>query len=161
MTNKMQAVFLDRDGVINYEKGHYIASASDFEILPFALKHIAKLHSMGIRVIVITNQGGIAKGLYTREILTEIHDYLHHEIRKNGGEITEIFFCPHHHEQGKCLCRKPGSVLIEKALAKYRLNPDQTLFIGDKPRDMEAAAAAGVRGVLVDENSDWGFALDL
>ena len=161
MTTLPNAIFLDRDGVINREKGDYITRPEDFELLPHALNHIKALHKKGVKIFVITNQGGIAKGLYTLETLQQIHSNMLTSIRENGGDITEIFFCPHHSVKGNCLCRKPGSILVEKALAKYALDPAQTLFIGDKPRDMQAAAAAGVRGVLIEENTDWGFVLEL
>jgi len=155
-----KAVFLDRDGVINKEIGDYITHKDHFEILPFVTKHLATLHKKGYKVIVITNQGGIAKGRYTPEELHEMHDSLMNEVLQAGGMIDEIYFCPHHPDYGNCLCRKPASLMVEKALAKYRINPAFSVFIGDKQRDIEAAAGAGVRGVLIEENQDWGFVLD-
>lgn len=155
-----KAVFLDRDGVINRENGAYVSSPETFALLPHALRHIPAINKMGYLVVVITNQGGIAKGLYTHEILSQLHHQMYREVEASGGRIDALYYCPHHPLTGKCLCRKPESILIEKALAKYKINPLKSVFIGDKPRDMEAAEAAGVRGVLIHENEDWGFVLE-
>lgn len=149
-----KAVFLDRDGVINAEVGNYIMRMDDFVVHPFAIRHIKLLHKNGYKIIVITNQGGIAKGLYSHQALAEMHALLLHLAE---GCIDEIFYCPHHPDYSQCLCRKPDSIMIEKALAKYNIDASQSIFIGDKQRDMDAAAKAGVKGFLIDENQDWGF----
>lgn len=150
-----RAVFLDRDGVINLEVGDYIKSFADFKLLPHALKHIAALSQKGVKVFVITNQGGIAKQLYTVAELEKMHQYMFAEVEKAGGEITEAYFCPHHPDFGMCLCRKPGSLMVQKAIAKYNINPATSIFIGDKERDVVCAEGAGVKGYLIKENEDW------
>lgn len=155
-----KAVFLDRDGVINRENGEYVSRPENFVILPHAPKYIARLNKKGYLVIVITNQGGIAKGLYTHATLDEMHQHMLREIKATGGHIDAIYYCPHHPDFSKCICRKPESQMIEKALAKFQIDPQQSLFIGDKQRDMDAAAGAGIRGIIIEENEDWGFVLE-
>jgi D-glycero-D-manno-heptose 1,7-bisphosphate phosphatase len=155
-----KAVFLDRDGVINVEVSDYIMRLEDFVIHPYAIHHICTLHTNGYKVIVVTNQGGIAKGLYTEEVMNRMHQRLIAEVEQAGGHIDEIYYCPHHPVTGKCLCRKPESLMVEKGLAKYGIDPLQSVFVGDKPRDIEAAVGAGVRGILIGENEDWAFVVD-
>lgn len=150
-----QAVFLDRDGVLNREKGDYITRIEDFELLPHIFNNLKRLQEAGFLLIVISNQGGIAKGLYTHAGLKQMHDFLMGELDKQEIELSEIFYCPHHPSTGKCLCRKPDSLLVEKAIAKYNIQPDASFFIGDKPRDIEAGLKAGVKGMLIEANADW------
>jgi D-glycero-D-manno-heptose 1,7-bisphosphate phosphatase len=154
-----KAVFLDRDGVINLEIGDYIKRKEDFKLLPHAVTYIAALHQKGIKVIVVTNQGGIAKGFYDHNVLAEINAIMHSTIEQAGGKITEIYYCPHHPDFGECLCRKPGSLLAQKAVAKHSISPAESIFIGDKQRDVECAEGAGIKGFLIAENEDWGHLL--
>lgn len=149
-----KAIFFDRDGVLNREIGDYVCKIEDFELLPDAVDCIALAREHGFRVIVITNQGGIDKGLYTVDDLHAFHRILTDACAARGLEIDEIFFCSHHPIVGKCLCRKPGSLMLEKAMAKYNIDPERSLMIGDTQRDMDAAAEANVRGLLVQPNSD-------
>ncbi len=151
-----KAVFLDRDGVINQEIGDYIKRKEDFTLLPHAVKYIAALHQRGIKVIVVTNQGGIAKGLYSHQQLADMHGLMHKAVEQAGGKITEVYYCPHHPDFGECLCRKPGSLLAQKAVAKHHIVAGESIFIGDKQRDVECAEGAGVKGFLIEENEDWG-----
>lgn len=151
-----KAVFLDRDGVINLEIGDYIKRKEDFKVLPHAIKYIQLLHQRGIPVIVITNQGGIAKGMYTESDLHEMHAMMYQTIQEAGGQITDVYYCPHHPDFGLCLCRKPLSLLAQKGVAKWNIDASQSIFIGDKQRDVECAEGAGIKGFLIDENEDWG-----
>lgn len=150
-----KAVFLDRDGVINAELGEYVTKVQDFKVLQHAVYNIKRLNKVGVKVIVITNQGGIAKGLYSIEDLDVMHQYLAKTLQKEGAYIDDLYFCPHHPETGICLCRKPGSLLVERAIAKHGIEKGGSLFIGDRQRDIEAAIAAGIEGVLIESNSDW------
>ncbi|MDP1727066.1 MAG: HAD family hydrolase [Bacteroidota bacterium] len=152
---KNKAIFLDRDGVLNKELGDYITCYEDFFILPHVFEGLKILQQHGYLLIVITNQGGIAKKLYTLDELNKMHNYLRGELLKNGVILTDIYFCPHHPILGNCLCRKPGSLLVEKALSKYNIDPAQSFFIGDKIRDIECGEAAGVKGVFIEPNEDW------
>lgn len=155
MKLESKAIFLDRDGVINYEVGDYIMRLEDFKILPHVIAGLKSLQDLGYLLIVVTNQGGIAKGLYTHATFKSIHDFLDRELAKHQISLTEVYYCPHHPLTSECLCRKPGSLLVEKAISKYGINPSLSWFIGDKQRDIDAGAAAGVKGILIEPNEDW------
>jgi D-glycero-D-manno-heptose 1,7-bisphosphate phosphatase len=150
-----KAIFLDRDGVLNHEVGDYIKRFEDFKLLDHIYEGLKLFFDSGYLLIVITNQGGIAKGEYTHETLSSIHDFMFSELRKHGIEITEIYYCPHHPIVSHCLCRKPGSLLVEKAVSKYLIDPKQSFFIGDKQRDIDCGEAVGVSGILIESNENW------
>jgi D-glycero-D-manno-heptose 1,7-bisphosphate phosphatase len=150
---KNKAIFLDRDGVLNKELGDYVCRTEDFHVLEHNFAPLKKLQEIGYILIVITNQGGLAKKWYTKETLDLMHDHLRSVYEKNGISLAEIYYCNHHPEyNGKCLCRKPGSIMIEKALARFEIDPQQSFFIGDRERDVIAGEQAGVKGILI--NSD-------
>lgn len=155
--NLNKAVFLDRDGVLNEERGDYIQQLSDFKILPFVATELKRLRDAGFKLIVVTNQGGISKGLYTHEILAQMHQFLMEELKKENVVFDEIYYCPHHPDHSKCLCRKPDSILVEKGLAKFNLNAELCFFIGDKQRDIDCASKAGVKGILIEANENWSW----
>lgn len=156
----IKLILLDRDGVINKEVGGYITNPDDFEVLPHVIPNLMKLKNAGIPTVVITNQGGIAKGLYTHQTLAKIHQKLNLILKAHQLVFDEIYYCPHHNDFGKCLCRKPGSIMIEKALARFGVNPQEAIMIGDTQRDIEAANDAGVRAVKIESNQDWSFVID-
>lgn len=148
-----KALFLDRDGVINRETGQYIYRKEDFFLLqdvPLVLKEFQK---KGYLLIIISNQSGVAKGICSVREVSVLHDYLKDELKKNGVDITTVFFCPHHPENGNCLCRKPDSMLFEKALAKYNINPSGSIMVGDMARDIIPAVKSGIKGILVNPNT--------
>lgn len=147
-----KAVFLDRDGVINRDIADYTYRISDFTMLPGVVEALKNFHDKGYLLIIITNQGGIAKKLYGHEEVAVLHRYLLDLFKKKGIEITEIYYCPHHPDFGKCLCRKPGSLMLEKALARFNIDPTRSYFIGDMDRDIEAGRGAGVNTIKVDTN---------
>ena len=148
-----KAVFLDRDGVINKELGHYCEKVEDFEILEDVGSAIKVLKDAGFLVIVISNQGGIAKGLYSETDVNAMHKKLRDYLIEYGTDLDDFYFCPHHDSISKCLCRKPNSLMIEKAMAMYDINPAQSYMIGDGKRDIESAERAGVKGILIESNS--------
>lgn len=148
-----KALFLDRDGVINFDPGDYTKSVSEFIFLPDVAEILRQFQQKGFELFVITNQGGIAKGLYTHQDFKLIDDFMHNELKSKGVFIKETFYCPHHPDFGKCLCRKPLSGLILKAIAKYNINPGQSYMIGDKDRDIVCAKNAGIKGLLIPTNS--------
>lgn len=154
-----KAILLDRDGVINHDPGDYTTSLDEFHLLPTALVAMNAWHEAGFKLIVITNQGGIAKGRYTHEAVTQIHDHLRREAELHGAPIADILYSPHHPDYGLSLSRKPGSLMVERAIARHGLNPSACWMFGDKARDIECALGAGVRnGVLITPNaplSDW------
>lgn len=149
-----KAVFLDRDGIINVEIGDYIKRFEDFTLTPQLGEGLKILQDRGYLLIIITNQGGLAKNLYTVQELDKMHDFLKAEMQKFNVNFTEIYYCPHHPDyNGKCLCRKPDSLMLEKAMAVYNIDPAQSYFIGDKQRDVDAGEKVGVKGVLVEANT--------
>lgn len=156
----MKLILLDRDGVINKELGTYVTNPDDFELLPHVIPNLIKIKNAGIKVAVITNQGGIAKGLYTPQTLAKIHDKLKNSLAEHGLLVDEIYYCPHHPDFGKCLCRKPASIMVEKALAKFGIDAKDAHMIGDTQRDVDAANAAGVKATKVEPNQDWLFVID-
>lgn len=149
-----RALFLDRDGVLNRELGRYVVSVSEFEVLPTVPEALGLAHAAGFLLIIISNQAGIAKGLYTLADVYAMQARLQEAVRPRGAHITEGYYCPHHPEIGRCLCRKPAPLMFEKAMARFRIDAASSYMIGDTPRDVEAAEAAGVKGILVPSNSD-------
>jgi D-glycero-D-manno-heptose 1,7-bisphosphate phosphatase len=149
-----KVVFLDRDGVINKERGDYTYRIEDFEFNEGIVEALRKFRDAGYDLIVITNQGGIAKGRYTHEDVQRVHDYLMKHLSSRSVELLDIYYCPHHDEVSNCLCRKPGSLLIEKAVARYKVDIGQSIMIGDRDRDIEAAKGLGLRGAKVKSNAN-------
>ena len=146
-------LFLDRDGVINHDPGDYTKNLSEFTILPTVMEALRAARDAGFKVVLITNQGGLAKGLYTHEDVSEIHAFLRTECEKNGTPLLDIYYSPHHPSTGKSLSRKPGSLMVERACAKHGLDPVCSWMVGDKQRDLDAASPVGVRGVLIGVNA--------
>lgn len=150
-----RAVFFDRDGVINNDEGlYYIYRKDDFVINPGVLEGINLLTRHGYQIFVISNQGGIGKGLYTKDDTDLLHDLLLQQVTNMDGRITAIYYCPHHPDTGLCLCRKPSGLMLEKAIAMFHLDKSCCYMIGDSRRDIEAAENAGIKGILVEKNSD-------
>ncbi len=147
-----KAILLDRDGVINQERGDYTYRREDFSVLPDVIPALRVLQEMGYMLIIISNQSGIAKGLFTIADVEKLHSYLVAYLDDNDVRIKEIYYCPHHPEYSSCICRKPDSQLIEKALARFNIDPAKSFFIGDKERDILAGKKAGVQGILIDSN---------
>jgi D-glycero-D-manno-heptose 1,7-bisphosphate phosphatase len=152
-----KAIFFDRDGVINFDPGDYTTSIKDFVFLPDVLETLPLLQKQGFALFVITNQGGIAKGLYSHDEFKAIDAFMHNELRAHEIEVKETFYCPHHPDYCRCLCRKPLSGLILKAIAKYKINPELSYMVGDKVRDIICAENAGVTGIMIPTNSSIRF----
>jgi D-glycero-D-manno-heptose 1,7-bisphosphate phosphatase len=150
-----KAVFLDRDGIVNREIGDYIQRYEEFELLPDLFPFLYEVKKRGYLTIIITNQGGIAKGLYGHELVHACHDFMQEELGGHGLAFDAIYYCPHHPDFGNCLCRKPQSLLVEKALARFNIDPELSLMIGDKDRDVLAAGGAGVKGFRLPANPDF------
>lgn len=149
-----KAVFLDRDGIINFDEG-YVTRLQDFHILPDVFDVVKQFQERNYLLIIISNQGGISRKLYKQEDVEEIHDFLLKEFKKYGITIAEIYYCMHHplSDSGKCICRKPDSLMIEKAIARFHIDPSKSYFIGDKETDMQAAEKAGVKGLQMETNA--------
>ena len=145
-----KCIFLDRDGVLNQEMGDYVFKKEDFKIVDGVPEALQKLKDAGYLLIVITNQSGIAKGLYTRKDVLNCHEFLQKEC---GNLIDDIYFCPHHEDFNTAsLLKKPNSLMIEKAMAKYNIDPTKSWMIGDQPRDIEAGKKAGLKTIFISEN---------
>jgi len=142
-------VFLDRDGVINADSPDYIKSRAEFHPLPGSIEGIVRLTRAGVRVIVITNQSAINRGMVPLAELDAIHQELRTVVSAQGGQITDIFFCPHHPDDG-CDCRKPKPGLILAASKRHGIVLADSVMIGDSAKDILAGQAAGCgRTVLV------------
>ena len=112
------------------------------------------LQEYDYKLIIITNQGGIAKGQYTHDDVNELHNFMLEKLLEEGIKIDDVYFCPHHHSIAPCLCRKPNSLLIEKAIAKHNIDKSQSFLIGDNERDILAAEKVGIKGILIEANSN-------
>jgi D-glycero-D-manno-heptose 1,7-bisphosphate phosphatase len=155
---KNKAIFLDRDGVLNHEIHDYITRLDDFKVLEYQIPPLKKLYDEGYLLVIITNQGGIAQQRYTEKTLAEMHTDLKLKFEAQGALITHAYYCPHHPTvSGDCSCRKPKSGMLLEAIATYHIDPELSVMIGDKPRDVEAANGAGVKGILIapDEQIDY------
>lgn len=155
--NSRNAVFLDRDGTLNEDRG-YVVSLDQFVLFPGVCEAVARLNQSGFRVIVLTNQSAIGRGLMTEEDLNRIHIYLNKQLATVGGHVDAFYHCPHH-PQDACECRKPKPGLIHKAITDFSLNAASCYFLGDKRSDLEAAQAGGIMGVLVNTSPYAGQAL--
>ncbi|MDZ4823308.1 MAG: HAD family hydrolase [Flavobacteriales bacterium] len=150
---KTKALFLDRDGVINRDPGDYTYSVDEFIILDGVMEALKLAQAQGYLIIIITNQGGIAKNLYTEDTVRDIHRFFTKQCAKNGITLSAIYFSPHHPDYGNSLSRKPGALMLERAIARFDVDPVQSVMIGDRDRDLDAAAGAGVRGILMETNA--------
>lgn len=141
-------VILDRDGVINQDSDDFIKSPDEFVPIPGSLEAIARLNKAGFRVVVATNQSGVARGLFDLDTLDAMHDKLRRLLAEVDGHIDGIFFCPHSPDAG-CDCRKPLPGLLEQAAEAFTTNLEGVPVIGDSLRDLESAITAGATPLLV------------
>lgn len=151
-TSLRPAVFLDRDGVINHDPGDYTTSIKEFDILSDVIETLQKWTEQGYCIIVITNQGGIARKRYTLSDFEKIDNYMSNKFLEAGIDYIETYFCPHHDMISHCLCRKPHPGMIEKAIHRHGIDPKRSVMIGDKWRDVECGEAAGVKGIKIEAN---------
>jgi D-glycero-D-manno-heptose 1,7-bisphosphate phosphatase len=144
----VKLVILDRDGTINYDSDHFIKSPAEWRPIEGSLEAIARLTQAGYRVVVATNQSGIARGLFDTATLIAIHDRLQRAAGLAGGRIDAFFFCPHAADAA-CACRKPKPGMLIEIARRFNVSLSDVCMVGDALRDVEAAAAAGARPVLV------------
>jgi D-glycero-D-manno-heptose 1,7-bisphosphate phosphatase len=144
----MQAVFLDRDGVINENRVDHVKSWSEFRFLPGAIEAIARLSQTGVRVFVVTNQAIINRGLVSRETVDDINRQMVRQLAARGGRIDAVAYCPHRPED-RCYCRKPQPGLLLRLAAGHGVQLTRSALIGDTLSDLQAGAAVGCRSVLV------------
>ncbi len=107
----------------------------------------------GYELIIITNQSGIAKGLYTHEELKQLHDWMFSMLEKKGISVLDLFYCPHYDQMSTCICRKPNSSMLERAIAKHDVDVSKSYMIGDSQRDVDAAENVGIKGIKIEPNS--------
>lgn len=144
-----KAAFLDRDGVINRDTA-YIADWSEFEFLPGAIEGMRLLREAGYALIVVTNQSGIARGIFSESDYQALTEKMKATLAEHGVVLTEVYFCPHHPTEGQgrylmaCECRKPAPGMLTQAIADFGLDTAVSLMIGDKASDIEAGRRAGV-----------------
>ena len=147
------AVFLDRDGTLNLEK-NYLYRAEDFEFIPGAVEAVSMLNHAGFLVVVLTNQSGIARGFYSEADLQRLHRHVDTLLAAGGARVDAWYYCPHHPEGQEpyrhvCDCRKPLPGMLFQAAAEHGINLKESVMIGDKLADIQAALAAGCRPILV------------
>ncbi|HBL73963.1 MAG: hypothetical protein A2W90_12210 [Bacteroidetes bacterium GWF2_42_66] len=152
-----KAVFIDRDGVVlNNANHYYIFRIEDVELVEGIVENLKRIQDKGYKLFLVTNQGGISKGLYTMDDVEKVHRKMQELLAVHGVEIVEIAVCPHHDKVEKCLCRKPAPLMIEKLIAKYKIDISQSYFIGDSENDMLAAERAWIRGIRIVANQNMG-----
>ena len=150
-----RTVFLDRDGVINRKlpEGQYVTAWQHFHLLPGVPEAIAKLNQAGLRVIVVTNQRGIALGLYGPSDVDHIHIQLNERLAQSGAHIDGFYFCPH--DKRQCNCRKPLPGLFEQAQKDFpEITPETSLIIGDSLSDIEFGKNLGLKTIFIEANNE-------
>lgn len=151
---KNRAVFIDRDGTLNVEK-NYLFKKEDFEFTENAPKGIKLLNDNGFKVIVITNQAGVARGYYSESDVIELHKYIDEKLKDYDAKIDAYYYCPHHPIHGigdykiNCNCRKPSTGMLDKAIKEFQIDRRASWMIGDKKTDIFAGAKAKLETILV------------
>lgn len=148
-----KVVFLDRDGVVNVERGEYTYKKEDFRFTEGFFEALKAINQKGYEFIIITNQGGIAKGIYTHEDVLELNQIITDAFKNRKLPLLDIFYSPYHSDFSQSLSRKPDSLMLEKAIHLYKVNPQKSLMIGDSNRDIIAAEKVGVKGILIEANT--------
>ena len=147
-----KAVFFDRDGTLNVDTV-FLYKKEEFEWMDGAIEAIRFANENGYKVIVITNQSGVARGYFKESDVNALHDWMNEQLKKYGAHIDAFYYCPHHPEavvpeyRKKCECRKPGAKLVEDACRDFNIDKKASVMIGDADRDIECAEKAGVKGV--------------
>ena len=147
----MKCVFFDRDGILNQDRGTYSWSSDHFILMNDVPRVLMELKKRGYLLIVITNQAGIAKGLYSKEAVYDCHEIIQ---GASGNSLDDIFYSPYHPNVTESLSRKPGSILFERAISKYEISIAQSWMVGDRDRDIIPARKLGLSTILLgDEES--------
>ena len=144
-------VFLDRDGVLNIEKGTYTWRVEDFELIEGVNESLEKLKKNGFLIIVVTNQAGVSRGLYTKSDMLRCNEYLE---ELTCHRIDDIFYATAHPDYTESLLRKPDSLMFEKAIAKYRIDTARSWMVGNSERDLIPAIKLGIRSIFVGESAN-------
>ena len=144
----MRLVILDRDGVINQDSDDFIKSPDEWKPIKGSMEAIANMYRAGYHIVVITNQSGIGRKLFSTDTLNQIHKKMLQNIHEHGGEIEAIFYCPHKPDDG-CLCRKPNPDMFIDMAVRLNITLESTPAVGDSIRDLQAAIGAGAIPILV------------
>lgn len=153
------AAFLDRDGVLNIDRG-YVHRPEDLEWVPGAPEAVRSLNEAGYFVLVITNQSGVARGYYDEAAVRRFHAHMQDLLKAKGAHIDAFYYCPHHPQGAvrklaiRCRCRKPAPGMLEQAVAEWPVDLSRSFLIGDKEDDMTVAATFGIRGIRFDASTD-------
>jgi len=146
------AAFLDRDGTIMYDF-HYTDQPEDVLLLGGAAHAVRRLNEAGVPVIVVTNQSGIARGFFTMADAERVNARLQEMLNAEGAHYDDVYVCPHHPDfSGECACRKPGTLLFERAAVDHNLDVTRSTYVGDRFRDVEPGLTLGGTGILVPTN---------
>jgi D-glycero-D-manno-heptose 1,7-bisphosphate phosphatase len=152
--HRRPAVFLDRDGTLNHDTG-YIHRSADFRWLPGAVNAIRALNDSGYYVFVVTNQSGVARGLYDEAAIRDLHDWMNGELRATGARIDDMRYCPHHPDASiaayrtACRCRKPAAGMLLDLMEVWPVIREESIMIGDRESDAAAGRAAGIASAIV------------
>ena len=160
MNKKQKAIFLDRDGVLNKNKDDYVKNISELEIFPYILEPIKKLQSAGFKIIVITNQSAINRGLMTEKHLNEIHEKIQSFLIPHNAKIDSFYYCPHTPAEN-CSCRKPKTGLLLKAIDDFSIDVNSSWFIGDRDSDIQAGRSAGCKTLKIQHDFNLEKAVDV
>lgn len=151
-------LFLDRDGVINVDVG-YLSDPAQLEFIPGAIEAMKEAQTRGYDIIVVTNQSGVARGYYTEEDVQALHAEMSRRLETEGVKILAYYYCPHHPEgtvetyTKACDCRKPNPGMLTKAIEEWNVDVDSSFLVGDKPSDVQAAEAIGMRAYPFEEEN--------
>lgn len=146
MGTKTKCIFLDRDGVLNVDNPNYTFRVEDFKIIPGVVEALTILKKAGFLLVVVTNQSGIAKGIYTQREVNECHHYFQKEC---GNLIDHFYFSPYHRTVTNSLATKPGTLMFEKAIAKFNIDIQTSWMIGDRGRDIVPARQLGIKTIQI------------
>ena len=147
-------VFIDRDGTISEEVG-YVNHISRYQVYPWTAEAIRNFNTAGLKVIVVTNQAGVARGYFTEELVKQVHEKLAMDLACAGAQLDAIYYCPHHPSVGEppyrqsCDCRKPKTGMLERATAEFGIDLSRSFVVGDRYGDIELAHNAGARSIFV------------
>lgn len=154
MAKRYKAVFLDRDGVINDGSLYYTFKIEDFKLNDGIIESLQLLQNDGYLLVIVTNQGGVAKGLYSEQDVELLHDYMTELLSSAGIIINGVYVCPHHSDVVNCSCRKPKPGMLLQAIEELNINPACSFMIGDSTRDIEAGEAAGIHSFKINKNQN-------
>jgi len=146
MNEKKKCIFLDRDGVLNVDNPNYTFRVEDFKIIPGVIEALTALKKNGFLLVVVTNQSGIAKGIYTQDQMEKCHLYFQKEC---GNLIDHFYFSPYHRTITQSLATKPGTLMFEKAIAKFNIDVQTSWMIGDRGRDIVPARQLGIKTIQI------------